>query len=68
MAAQDQHACIAIDLAQHGLRGDHILQSVGHIACLATRHVRSPWQVDAAMAYIESTFVNLDQANQYVRR
>ena len=55
MAAQDQHARFAIDLAQHGLRRDHILQSVGHIARLATRHVRSPWQVDAAMPYIESS-------------
>jgi serine/threonine protein kinase len=68
VAAQDQHTCIAIDLAQHGLRRDHILQSVGHIARLAPRHVRSPWQVDAAMPYIESSFVNLDQANQHASR
>ena len=65
MAAQDQHARLAIDLAQHGLRRDHILQAVGNIARLATRHVRSPWQVDAAMAYIGNTFVNLDQVNQH---
>ena len=68
MAAQDQHACVAIDLAQHGLRRDHIFQAVGNIACLATRHVRPPWLIDAAMAYIRKTIVNLDQLNQYASR
>ena len=67
MAAQDQHACVAIDLAQNGLRRDHILQTVSNIARLATWHVRPPWLVDAAMAYIEQTNVNLDQLNQYAR-
>jgi hypothetical protein len=65
MAPQDQHASVAIDLAQHRLRRDHILQAVGNIACLATRHVSPPWLVGALMAYIQSIAVNLDQENQY---
>jgi hypothetical protein len=65
MATQDQHTRVAIDLAQHRLRRDHILQAVGNIACLATRHVRPSWLVGGAMAYIEMMVVNLDQENQY---
>jgi hypothetical protein len=65
MAAQDQHARVAIDLAQHRLGRDNILQAIGNIACLATRHVRPPWLIGAPMAYIASMVVNLDQENQY---
>ena len=53
MAAQDQHAGLAIDLAQHGLGCDHVLQPVGNIACLAARHLRSPWLVDGVTIYVQ---------------
>src|SRR5579863_4381145 len=66
MAAQDERAGIAIDLAEDGLGCDDILQSIGKLACLAIRHLRPPWLVDARMPYSTSIYVNLDQANQYV--
>ncbi len=65
MAAQDQHACLAIHLAQHRLRRDHVLEAVGNIACLATRHVRLLCRIDAEMPYMRTMFVNLDQVNQH---
>ena len=55
---------LAIDLAQHRFRRNHVLEAIGNIALFAARHVHSPLPVDAAMAYMPTTFVNLDQVNQ----
>src|SRR5262249_36108114 len=54
VTAQDQDTRLAIDLAQHSLRCDHVLQPISDVACLATRHVSSPSPVDGSMTQGES--------------
>jgi hypothetical protein len=47
------------------LRRDHVLQAIGDVAGLATRHLRPLWLIAASMAYMPAPAVNLDQDNQY---